>query len=60
MSTFRRKRDGALYRTDLVEREWPGWKTRGPCYVLRPVWDGRTHYKTVAAFVREFEEVSNG
>jgi hypothetical protein len=55
MTQFIRKRDGARYTCDLVPRAWPNFSRRGPSYLLRPVWEGRTHYKTVAAFDREFK-----
>jgi hypothetical protein len=54
MPDFRRKRDGALYTTSLTVRRRPGFDHWGDCYRLVPVWEGRTHYKTVAAFNREF------
>jgi hypothetical protein len=54
MTQFIRKRDGGRYTCDLVSRDWPGHSQLGPCFLLRPVWEGRTHYKTAAAFEREF------
>lgn len=54
MAIYRRKRDGALYRCSLAVTRRPGFDHWGDCYLLHPVWDGRTHYKTVVAFNREF------
>lgn len=55
MSRWVRIRDDAMYETDLKERIRPGFGHWGPCYLLTPVWNGRTHYKTIAAFNREFK-----
>lgn len=55
MNQFIRKRDGQRYTTSLQPVTRPGFAHWGPCYLLRPVWDGRTHYKTVEAFNREFK-----
>ncbi|MCO6057357.1 hypothetical protein NG726_11815 [Pseudomonas sp. MOB-449] len=58
MSTYRRKRDGALYTTNLQVTTFPNW---GACVQLVPVWHGRTHWKTVKAFNKQFEaEPSHG
>ena len=54
MTDFRRKRDGALYSTSKIVCRRPGFNHWGDCYWLKPIWEGRTHYKTVAAFNREF------
>jgi hypothetical protein len=55
MSHFIRKRDGRRYASDLKPVLRPGFNRWGPCCLLRPLWEGGTHYKTVAAFEREFE-----
>lgn len=56
MKTFRRKRDGMLYLCSMTQTQHPKFDW-GPCYLLRPVWEGRVHYKSVAAFEREYQEV---
>lgn len=50
-----RKKDKARYLTDMIPVHRPGYEHWGFCYVLEPYWDGRTHYKTVKAFEKEFE-----
>ena len=57
MTHFVRKRDGQRYTSTLQPVTWPGFAKLGPCYILRPVWEGRTHYKTIPAFEREFSRV---
>ncbi|KGE68990.1 MULTISPECIES: hypothetical protein [Pseudomonas] len=54
MPDFRRKRDGALYSTNQKVCRRPGWDHWGDCYHLVPIWEGRSHYKTVEAFNREY------
>jgi len=54
MADFRRKHDGSLYSTNQIVCRRPGFNHWGDCYRLVPFWEGRTHYKTVAAFNREF------
>lgn len=56
MNQFIRKRDGQRYTTSLQPVLRPGFSRWGPCYLLYPVWEGRMHYKTIAAFDREFEK----
>ncbi|WKN20866.1 hypothetical protein [Azotobacter vinelandii] len=54
-TTVVRKRDGARYVTDLKPVKWPWHEHLGDCYLLRPAfWGGRAHYKTIAAFNREY------
>jgi hypothetical protein len=58
MTHYIRKRDGSRYTTDLQVVRRPGFDHWGDCYRLSPIWEGRTHYKTVTAFNREFEPIS--
>jgi hypothetical protein len=50
-----RKRDGNRYSWDGKTCSWPRRGHMGDCVHLRPYWDGRSHYKTLAAFLREYE-----
>lgn len=56
-----RRRDGNRYYCDLKPVLWPGHAHLGDCYLLRPVgFLGRTHYKTIARFNREYDVLTGG
>lgn len=59
MTHFIRKRDGQRYTCDLRPVTWPKHEMVGPCYILRPIWEGRAHYKSIKAFEHEYKRVED-